>query len=83
MVNQSIIYDEWLIKDFLRVFMIHAESGVTMKKSDGDVAALPPPPPPAWKVDRLQPGGSPAARLPPLHLSSAVIFFLFSFFLVI
>lgn len=43
MVNQSIIYDEWLIKDFLRVFMIHAESGVTMKRSDSDVAALPPP----------------------------------------
>lgn len=81
MVNQSIIYDEWLIKDFLRAFMIHAESGVTMKRSDGDVAALAP-------LPSLESGptstwgepSSPSPSLPrPSHLLAIVVIF-FSFF---
>lgn len=73
MVNQSIIYDEWLIKELLRAFMIHAESGVTMRRSDGDVTARSSFT--AWKVDRLEPVGNPAARLPPTSRLLVMIFF--------
>lgn len=50
MVNQSIIYDEWLIKEFLRIFLIHAISGVIVRTSDGDVTAQSSFT--AWKVER-------------------------------
>lgn len=78
MVNQSIIYDEWLIKDFLRVFMIHAESGVTMKKSDGDVAALPPLP--SLESGPTSTWGEPSSPSPSLAPLICCDFFLFSFF---
>lgn len=80
MVNQSIIYAEWLIKDFLRAFMIHAESGVTMKRSDGDVAALAPLPslesgPTSTWGGTQQPVSLPRSS----HLLAIVVIF-FSFF---
>lgn len=79
MVNQSIIYDEWLIKGFLRAFMIHAESGVTMKRSDGDVTAQSSFT--TWKVDRLKPITRQPVSLPPLICSPSLwFFFFFSFF---
>lgn len=78
MLNQSIIYDEWLIKEFLHAFMIHAGSGVT-KRSDGDVAAQSSFT--AWQVDRLKPVGNPAAPLPlSSHLLAIIVIFFFFFF---
>lgn len=81
MVNQSIIYDEWLIKEFVGAFMIHAESGVTMKRSDGDVTAQSCIT--TWKMDRLKPVGNPAARRPPSsHLLTITVIFFFFFFVI-